>query len=78
MSVQDTIRETLRCEPFESFRLVTSSGGSYVVHNPDHLALLKPEVFIARPNSDKRTFVPRLHVTAVGTMHNGRRSSRRK
>ncbi|HPD28888.1 MAG TPA: hypothetical protein PLL20_02755 [Phycisphaerae bacterium] len=78
MSVQDTIREMLRREPFESFRLVTSSGQSIVVHNPDLLALLKSEVFIAQPNSDKRTFVPLLHVTAVETVHNGRRSSRRK
>lgn len=78
MSVQDTIREMLRRGPFESFRLVTSSGESYVVHNPDLLALLKSEVFIAQPNSDKRTFIPLLHVTAVETVHNGRRGSRRR
>lgn len=78
MSVQDTIREMLRREPFESFRLVTSGGESYVVHNPDLLALLKSEVFIAQPNSDKRTFIPLLHLTAVETMHNGRSRSRRK
>jgi hypothetical protein len=78
MSVHETIREMLHREPFESFRLVTSSGESYVVHNPDLLALLKSEVFIAQPNSDKRTFVPLLHVTAVETLHNGRKTPRRK
>ena len=78
MSVQHTIREMLHREPFESFRLVTSSGESYVVHNPDLLALMRSAVFIAQPNSDKHAFVPLLHVTAVETLGNGRKTSRRK
>jgi hypothetical protein len=78
MSVHDTIREMLHREPFQSFRVVTSSGRSYVVHNPDFLALLRSAVFIAQPNSDEHAFVPLLHVTAVETAGNGRKAHRRK
>ena len=68
----------LHREPFEPFRVVTSSGGSYVVHNPDLVALMKSEVMIAEPNSDRRTFVSLLHVSAVQTLRNGHPSAGRK
>jgi len=71
MSVQDTIHEMLHREPFEPFRVITSSGESYVVRNPDLVALMRSEVFIAQPNSDRRTFIPLLHVAAVDTVGNG-------
>jgi hypothetical protein len=79
MSVQDTIRELLHSEPFEPFRVVTSSGESYRVGNPDLVALMRSEIFIARPNTDRRAFVPFLHVTAVEAIRNGpaRRKPRR-
>ena len=72
MSAQHTIREFLHREPFEPFRVVSSSGESYTIRNPDLVALLRSEVFIAAPNSDRRTFVPLLHVAAVETLGNGR------
>lgn len=78
MSVQDTIREMLRRDPFETFRIVTSSGESYTVPNPALVALMRSEVFIAQPNSDRHTFVPLLHVTAVETVANGKRPARGK
>ncbi len=64
----DTIRDMLHREPFEPFRIVTTSGEAYTVRNPDLVALMKSEVFIAQPNSDRRTFVPLLHVSAVETL----------
>ena len=70
--VADTIREMVDREPFEPFRVVTSSGDSYVVNNPHLVALLKSEVFIAHPNSDQRAFVPFRNITAVKTVTNGR------
>ena len=76
MSAQETIREFLDREPFEPFRVVTSSGVAYIVRSPHNVALLRSEVFIAAPNSDRRTFVPLLHVAAVETLSNGH--SRRK
>jgi hypothetical protein len=78
MGVQDTIREMLHREPFEPFRVVTSSGEAYLVPNPDLVALMKSEVFIAELDSDRRAFVPLLHVSAVETVGNGKRVGRRK
>jgi len=79
MSAQDTIRERLDRDPFQRFRLVTSSGESYIVRNPHAVALMRSEVFVAQPNSNRRTFVQFLHVAAVETLANrGRRPARRK
>lgn len=74
----DTIQEMLHREPFEPFRVATSTGESYVVRNPDLVALLRSEVFIAHPNSDRRTFVPLRNVSAVETIRNGRASGARR
>ena len=78
MSAIDTIREMKHREPFEPFRVRQSSGDSYIVENPDLIALLKSEVFIAAPNSDRRTFVPYLHIAAVETIANGNGRHRRR
>ncbi len=67
----ETIRDMLHREPFEPFRIVTTSGEAYTVRNPDLVALMKSEVFITQPNSDRRTFVPLLHVSAVETLADG-------
>lgn len=74
----DTIREMLDREPFEPFRVVTSSGESYVVRNPHLVALLRSEFMIAHPNSDRRAFIPYLNVTAVETISNGRPAGARR
>jgi hypothetical protein len=71
MSAQDTIRELLHREPFEPFRVVTSSGESYVVRNPDLVALMKSRLFMAFPTDDRWTMVLYLHITAVEAV-NGR------
>jgi hypothetical protein len=78
MSFQETIRDFLHRKPFEPFRVVTSSGEAYTVHNPDLVALLRSEVLIAAPKSDRRTFVPLLHVAAVETIGNGRPRRKRR
>lgn len=80
MSTADTIREWLDRDPFEPFRILTSAGESFIVRDPHNVALLKSEVFIARPNSDKRSYLPLLHVAAVESLRNGhpRRPRRRK
>lgn len=75
------IRELLGRDPFEPFRILTSAGESFTVRDPHTVALLKSEVFIAHHNSDRRTFLPYLHVAAIDTIRNGRSangSARRK
>jgi len=68
----DTIREMLDRDPFEPFRIVTSAGESFVVRDPHTVALMQSEVFIAQPKSDRRTFIPFLHVVTVETVGDGR------
>jgi hypothetical protein len=68
----DSIREMLHREPFEPFRVVTASGEFYVVRNPDVVALLRREVFIADPKADRFSFVPLRNITAVETPGDGR------
>ena len=74
----DTIRERLDREPFEPFRIVTSAGEHYTIHDPHTVALMKSEVFVAHPKSDRRTFIPLLHVATVETLPNGSSTRRRK
>lgn len=79
MAARDIIRDLLDRDPFEPFRILTSGGESFTIRDPHAIALLKSEVFIAHPDSDRWTFVPRLHVAAVDKLRNGRpRRKRRK
>lgn len=78
--IATTIRDMLTRDPFEPFRIVSSSGEAFIVRDPQTVALMKSEVFIAQPRSDRRTFIPYLHIATVETMTNGhapRRSRRR-
>jgi hypothetical protein len=71
MSAAATIGELLDREPFEPFRVITPSGESYVVRHPHLVAFMKSEVFIAYPNSDRRAYVPLLHIASVEVIGNG-------
>lgn len=64
--------------PFEPFRVVTSSGESHKVTNPELVVVMRSEIFIADQKSDRCTFVPFLHVSAVETLPNGRSSRKPK
>ena len=75
MTAKD-IRDTLRREPFEPFRIVTSSGESYSVRDPQSVAIMKSRLFIALPD-DSSTLVPYLHVSAIEIIPNGRPRRRR-
>lgn len=66
--IDDDIKDAVHQEPFVPFRIVTSSGESYVVRNPDLVVPMRNRVFIAMPDGERCTFVPYLHVTAVETM----------
>jgi hypothetical protein len=70
--IADTIREMLTRDPFEAFRIATSAGESFVIRDPHAVALMKSQVFIAHPRSDRHTFIPLLHVVTVETVGNGR------
>lgn len=74
----DTIRDMLTRAPFEPFRIVTSAGESFIIRDPLTVALMRSEVFIAHPKSDRRTFIPFLHVVTVETIGNGHLPRRKR
>lgn len=73
--IASTIRELLGREPFQPFRIRSSSGAVYKVSSPYLVALMKSEVFIAEPNSDRWAQLPYLHIAAVGA-ERGRQTRR--
>jgi hypothetical protein len=79
MLIAKTIRERLQRDPFEPFVIRASSGEAVRVASPDLAVLMKTEIFVAAPNSDRWTQLPYLHIAAVesDTNGNGRRSRRR-
>lgn len=82
MAVAENIREMLTREPFEPIRLNLSSGESHIIRDPDLAVVLKSEVFLAHPNSDRHTFIPLLHVASVEKLgvggQNGKHPKTRK
>ena len=72
MAIAQTIRELLGRDPFEPFRILTSGGESFTIRDPLTVAMLKSEVFIAEPKSDRWTFLPLLHISGVDSLRNGR------
>jgi hypothetical protein len=67
----DTIEELLSRQPFEPFRIVTSSGDRYEVRLPEMVLRVKNGIYIGLggrgPVADRAAFVSLLHVTAVET-----------
>ena len=71
----DTIQELLARQPFEPFRIVTSSGDRYDVRHPEMVLRVKNGVYVGLGGrgavADRAAFVSLLHVTAVETNGNG-------
>jgi hypothetical protein len=69
--IATTIREQLRREPFAAFVIRASGGQAVRVASPDLAVLMKSEVFVAEPNSDRFTILPYLHIARVESGANG-------
>jgi hypothetical protein len=65
------IKERLSKDPFEPFRIRSSSGESYEISSPFLVALMKSKVFIAVPNSDRWSELSYLHIAALQSAQNG-------
>jgi len=70
--IRESIRELLDRDPFQSFRIRASSGVAYEVRSPGLVVLLKSQVLIAEPRSDRYAVVPFLHIAGVELIGNGR------
>lgn len=77
--ISEEIREMMSRDPFRPFRIVMSSGESYVIANPGTAMPLKDELFIAMDDGERVRFCPYLHVATIESV-NGRstRTRRRK
>jgi hypothetical protein len=72
--MRDIILRHLREQPFQPFRLWTSSGIAYWVHHPDQLLLTANYLTLGYPQTDPSADEPLeqvllhiLHITAVET-----------
>lgn len=74
----DSIRDSLDREPFQPFRVRASSGATYEVRNPGLVVLLKSQLLIAEPKSDRYSLIPFLHVAGIELISNGRAHPTRK
>ncbi len=69
--VKESIRELVERDPFQPFRIRASSGVAYEVRSPGLVVLLKSQVLIAEPRSDRYAVVPLLHIAGVELIGNG-------
>ncbi len=76
----DEIRELLRRDPFEPFRIRLTSGDHYDIADPNSVALGQRRLFIAFTDADRWAACAYLHVAAVESLGNGHpaRPRRRK
>jgi len=65
------IRERLNRESFQPFRLRSSRRKVYKINNPDLVVMMKSEIFIAAPNSDRFAQLSYLHIAAIESPRNG-------
>jgi hypothetical protein len=72
------LKERLLRDPFEPFRIRSSSGKTYDITQPFLVALMKSKVFIAAPNSDRWDELSYLHIAALESLSLGRKSDRRR
>jgi len=76
--IASTIRERLNREPFEPFVMRSSSGQAILVASPDMAVLMKTEIFVAAPNSDRWAQMPYLHISGLESPSNGHGGSNGK
>jgi hypothetical protein len=74
----EEIKELLRREPFEPFRILLTSGDAYNITDPNSVALGLRRLFIAFTHADRWAACPYLHVAAVESLGNGRARRRKR
>lgn len=74
----DDLRDLLTNDPFHPFRVHLTSGGHYDVRDPALAVLMKSRLFLAVPDTDRSIYIPYLHIAAIETLTNGRKSHRRR
>lgn len=70
--IATAIREQLQRDPFAPFVIRASSGKAVRVASANLAVMMKSEIFVAEPNSDRFTVLPYLHIAGVESGSNGR------
>ena len=65
LGVLQTIRELRRREPFIPFRVVMSSGESYVIESSELLAIGQSQLIYCRPHSDRVVYLRMSEIATV-------------
>lgn len=73
-----SIRELLDREPFHPFRVRAGSGAAYDVLNPGLVVVMKSQLLIAEPKSDRYSLIPFLHVAGIEIISKGHPRKHRK
>lgn len=68
---RQTIQELLHRRPFEPFEVHLSSGEVHQVHNPEFAVLLRSNLFIGYPNSNRFALCSLLHIVGVQPASDG-------
>ena len=64
----ETIQDLLRKTPFQPFEVRMSDGESYEVRHPEFAFVLKTNLVIGDPDSDRVWICALLHVASVETL----------
>ncbi len=77
------LREVLRKQPFEPFRIQLSYGQTHEVRHPEFASLTRTSVYVGIPSKrdgmpDRAVQVDLLHVVAIEPVNGQRRGARRK
>ncbi len=66
----EQIRELLEREPFQSFRIVLTSGDRFEVTDPHLLAIGESLIFYCYPRSDRLAYLRLNQIAAVDMVQN--------
>lgn len=64
----EAIRELLKRKPFEPFEVRMSRGDVYQVRHPEQVLVLKTNVVIGFPETDKLAVCALLHIASLQTV----------
>jgi len=65
LTIVDTIKGLRRKEPFDPFRIVTTSGDKYLVESAENMVIGVSQIIYCYPGSDKFVFIRINQLVAV-------------
>ena len=66
--VSETVKDWLAKQPFEPFEIRMSNGVAYQVKHPEFAFVMKSNVVIVHPESDRVFVCALLHIASIETL----------